>query len=72
MLLRPCVQNVPGKIGEVSPSGYNIQLHPRESGPEAIQGPGDVITSPTFMGGGTFYKVGGHKCALKNIYRTFL
>jgi len=34
MLVRPCVQNVPGKIGEVSPSGYS--LHPRKSGPKYI------------------------------------
>ena len=33
----PCVQNVPGKIGEVSPSGYS--LHLRESGPKFVQGP---------------------------------
>jgi len=27
MLVRPCIQNVPGKNGELSPSGYS--LHPR-------------------------------------------
>ena len=31
MLVRPCIQNVPGKNGEQSPSGYS--LHPLESGP---------------------------------------
>jgi len=37
MLVRPCVQNVPGKNGEISPSVYS--LHTRESGPEVVQGP---------------------------------
>ena len=32
MLIPPCVQNVPGKNDELSPSGYS--LHPRESGPK--------------------------------------
>jgi len=32
MLVRPCVQNVPGKIGEVSPSGYSLHLW--ASGPD--------------------------------------
>jgi len=40
MLVRPCVQNVPGKIDEVRPSGYS--LHPQESGPEVFQGPGGI------------------------------
>ena len=48
MLVRPCVQNVPGKNGERSPSGYN--LHLRESDPEVLQGPGSVTTSPTLLG----------------------
>ena len=48
MLVRPCVQNVPGKNGEPSPSGYS--LHPRESGPKFAQGPGCVTTSPTLFG----------------------
>jgi len=48
MLVRPCVQNVPGKISEVSPSGYS--LHPRESSLEVVQGPGGVTTSPTLLG----------------------
>jgi len=48
MLVRPCVQNVPGKIGEVNRSGYS--LHPRESGPVVVQGPGSVTTSPTLLG----------------------
>ena len=41
MLVRPCVQNAPGKIGEVSPSGYSLYL--RESGPKFVQGPGGVV-----------------------------
>jgi len=60
MLVRPCIQNVPGKNGylsslsqerkngEISPSGYS--LHPRESGPKFVQGPGGVTTSPTLLG----------------------
>ena len=48
MLVRPCVQNVPGKIDEVRPSGYS--LHPQESGPEVVQGPGGVTSSPTLLG----------------------
>ena len=49
MLVRPCVQNVPGKIGEVSPSGYS--MHTRgESGAEIVQGPRGVTTSPTLLG----------------------
>jgi len=48
MLVRPCVQNVPGKNGELSCSGY--RLHPRESGPEVVQGLGDMATSPTLLG----------------------
>ena len=48
MLVRPCVQNVSGKNGEISPSGYN--LHLRESGPEVVQGPGVLTTSPTLLG----------------------
>jgi len=47
MLVRPYAQNVPGKIGEVSPSGYT--LHPRETGPEVVQGPGGV-TFPASLG----------------------
>jgi len=43
----PCVQNVPGKNGELSPGN---SLHPRESDPKFIQGPGDVTTSPTLLG----------------------
>jgi len=45
MLVRPCVQNVSGKDGKVSPSGYS--LHSRVSGPEVVQG--DVTTSPTLL-----------------------
>ena len=48
MLVRPCVHNVPGKNGEISPSGYS--LHPRESGQDFVQGPGGVTTSPTLHG----------------------
>jgi len=48
MLVWPCIQNVPGKNGELSHSGYS--LHPRESGPNLVQGPGDVTTSPTLLG----------------------
>jgi len=33
MLVQPCVQNVLGKIGEVSLLGYS--LHPQESGPDS-------------------------------------
>jgi len=59
ILVRPCIQNVPGKNGHVSslsqerkngdlsPSGYS--LHPRESGPKFIQGPGGLTTSPTLV-----------------------
>jgi len=42
MLIRPCFQNVPGKNGEVSLSGYN--LNPRESVPKFVQGPGGVTS----------------------------
>ena len=48
MLVRPCAQNVPRKIGQVSPSGYS--LHPRESGPEVVQGPGGMTTYPSLHG----------------------
>jgi len=48
MLVRPGVQNVPAKNGEQSPSGCSV--HPRESGPEVVQGPGGVTTSPTLLG----------------------
>ena len=47
MLVWPCVQNVPGKNGDISPSGYS--LHPQESGQEVVQGPGDVTKSPTLL-----------------------
>jgi len=47
-LIPPCVQNVPGKNGELSPSGYF--LHPQESGPKCVQGPCGVTTSPTSLG----------------------
>jgi len=47
-IVRPCIQHVPGKNGELSPSGYS--LHPLESGPEFVQGPGGVTTSPTLLG----------------------
>jgi len=47
MLVRPCAQNVPGKIGEVSP-GYS--LHPRENDPEDVQGSGGVTTSLALLG----------------------
>jgi len=48
MLVRPCVQNVSGKNSELSPSGYS--LHPQESGPKFIQGPGSVTSSLTLLG----------------------
>jgi len=48
MLVRPCVQNIPGEIDEVSPSGYT--LHPRESGPEVVHGPGGMTTSLILLG----------------------
>jgi len=48
MLVRSCIQNVPVKIGQLSPSSYS--LHPRKSSPEFIQGPGCVTTSPTLLG----------------------
>jgi len=48
MLVRPCVQNVPEEIDEVSPSGNS--LHPRESGPEVVQGPGGMTTSLMLLG----------------------
>jgi len=48
MLVQPCVQNVPGKNGEISTSGYS--LHLRESDPEFAKGPGGVTTSPTLLG----------------------
>jgi len=48
MLIRPCIQNLPEKNGELSPSGYS--LHPRESGPEFVQEPGGVTTFPTLLG----------------------
>ena len=41
MLVRPCIQNVPGKNGELIPSGYSLQ--PLESGPEFVQGPGGEL-----------------------------
>ena len=47
MLVRPCVQNVPRKIDQESP-GYS--LHPRESGPKVVQGPGGVTAPPTLLG----------------------
>jgi len=48
MLVRPCIQNASGKNDELSPSGYS--LHPRESGPNFVQGPGGVTTSPILLG----------------------
>jgi len=48
MLVRPCIQNVRGKNSELIPSSYSP--HPRESGPEVVQGPGGVTTSPTLLG----------------------
>ena len=47
-VVRPCVQNVSGKNGEVSPSGCS--QHPRESRPEFVHWPGGVTTSPTLLG----------------------
>ena len=47
-LVRPCVQNVPGKIGEASLAGYF--RHPRESDPQVVQGLSEVTTSPTLLG----------------------
>ena len=41
MLVRSCIQNVPGKNGELIPSGYS--LHPLESGPEFVQGSGGEL-----------------------------
>ena len=48
MLVWLCFQNVPGKNGEISPSGYS--LHQQESGQEVVQGTGDVSESPTLLG----------------------
>jgi len=48
MLVRPCVQNVSGKNGELRPSGYS--LYPQESGPKFAQGPCGVTTSPILLG----------------------
>ena len=48
MLVWPCIQNGPGKNGELSLSSYS--LYPRESGPEFVQGPGDVTTSAILLG----------------------
>jgi len=48
VLVRSCIQNAPGKNGELSPSGYS--RHSRESGPKFIQGPGGVTASPTLLG----------------------
>jgi len=48
MLVRPCVQNVPRKNSELIPSSYSS--HPRENGPEVVQGPGGVTTSLTVFG----------------------
>jgi len=38
MLVQPCIQNVPGKNGELIPLGYS--LHPWQSDPEFIRWPG--------------------------------
>jgi len=43
MLVRPCIQIVPGKNAELSPSGYS--LHSRESVQTFVEGPGGVTTS---------------------------
>jgi len=48
MLVRPCVHNVPEKNSKLSPSGYS--LHPQESGPKFVQGPGGVTASLTLLG----------------------
>jgi len=48
ILDRPRVQNAPGKNGELSHLGYG--LHPLESGPKFVQGPGGVAMSPNFLG----------------------
>jgi len=48
MLVRPCIQNFTKKNGELIPSGYS--LHTQESGPEFVQGPDGVTTSPTLLG----------------------
>ena len=48
MLVRPCVQNVSEKNGELSPSGCS--QYPRESSPEVVHWPGGVTTSPTLLG----------------------
>ena len=48
MLVRPCVQNAPGKNGDICPLGYS--LHPRQSGPEIVQETGGVTASPTLLG----------------------
>ena len=57
VLVRPFIQNVPGKNGELSPSGYS--LHPLESGP------GDYISdrvtiSPTLLGLALVWKQQNH------------
>jgi len=48
MLVRPCVQNAPGKNSELSPSGYS--LHPQESGPKFVQAPGGVTILLNLLG----------------------
>jgi len=48
MLVRPCIHNVLRRVGGESPSVYS--LHQRESGPEVVQGPGGVTTSPILLG----------------------
>jgi len=45
-MVGPRDQNTPEKMGEASPA----DLHPCESGPEADQRPGGVITSTTLFG----------------------
>ena len=44
----PLVQNIPGKNAELTPPGNS--LHPSESRPKFVQGPGGVTTSLTLLG----------------------
>jgi len=38
------------KMPRKNSGGKSCWLHPRESGPEVVQGPGGVTTSPTLLG----------------------
>jgi len=43
--VRPCEQNISGKIGEARPASYTH----KKNGPEVDDGPGGVITSLTLL-----------------------